>query len=175
MLETYGPIYDFNVLKDRATGQSRGCAFVTYSHRETAMRAINDLHDRHTLPGMTHPMQVKPAESENREDQRKIFVGMLPKSLPEDRIRSVFAPYGEIQEVFMMRTPTGESRGCAFVKFGTSASATAAIEGLNGRHTFEVCFCEPCAPCVCLQLFVCLSVCSFRVHAFSAAQSIVLF
>lgn len=58
VLEPYGEIYELLILKDRATGNSRGCAFVTFCTREAAVACIAELHEQRTLEGMAHPLQV---------------------------------------------------------------------------------------------------------------------
>lgn len=47
---------------------------------------------------MHHPVQVKPADSEGRNEERKLFVGMLSKKLTESEVRALFAPSGDIEE-----------------------------------------------------------------------------
>lgn len=37
----------------------KGCAFVTYDNADSAELAIETLHNKQTLPGMTSPIQVK--------------------------------------------------------------------------------------------------------------------
>jgi len=89
------------------------------------------------LPGMSHPLQVKLADSELKAEDRKLFVGLIPQSASEDYLRSVFSPYGALEEVIIMRTPDGTSRCCAFVKYMSRADAQAAIMALNGTVTLE--------------------------------------
>lgn len=76
---------------------------------------------------------MKPADTENRNGkslilenqdyfvldyvasilfvERKLFVGMLSKNYNEAEVRTMFAPFGHIEECTILRDNNGQSRG----------------------------------------------------------------
>ncbi|CAF0983251.1 unnamed protein product [Adineta steineri] len=85
---------------------------------------------------MSRPIQVKPADSESRTEDRKLFVGMLNKQMTEENVRAIFEAYGTIEECTILRGPSGDSKGCAFVKYATHNEAQQAIQNVHGSQTF---------------------------------------
>ncbi|TRY82407.1 hypothetical protein DNTS_002486 [Danionella cerebrum] len=143
LFEPYGTVYEINVLRDRSQNppQSKGCCFVTYYSRKSALEAQNALHNMKILPGMHHPIQMKPADSEknNAVEDRKLFIGMISKKCNENDIRLMFSPYGQIEECRILRGPDGLSRGCAFITFTARQMAQSAIKSMHQSQTMEGC------------------------------------
>lgn len=70
-------------------------------------------------------------------DVSKLFVGQLPRDVDEQFIRELFAPYGEISSVFVIKKKSETKNGCAFVKFADRDMAQAAINALDGEIRME--------------------------------------
>uniref|UniRef100_H2Z628 RRM domain-containing protein n=1 Tax=Ciona savignyi TaxID=51511 RepID=H2Z628_CIOSA len=148
-LETFGPIYQLNILREKGnfypnlTNLPRckyvGCCFVTYYTRKAALDAQNELHNVKTLPGMHHCVQMKPADSENKSEDRKLFIGMISKKMSEQDLRLLFSPFGNIEECRILMNPDGVSKGCAFITYSKRASAQAAIRNMHQSTTMEGC------------------------------------
>ena len=68
LFEASGQVATVNIVRDRATGQARGFAFVEMSDAAGAQRAINEL-DKHQLGGRSltvneaKPMAARPSDS----------------------------------------------------------------------------------------------------------------
>ncbi|XP_011500059.1 PREDICTED: CUGBP Elav-like family member 1 isoform X2 [Ceratosolen solmsi marchali] len=137
IFEEFGRVHQINVLRDKYTGSSKGCCFVTFYTRKAALAAQNALHNIKIFHGKLHPIQMKPADSENRS-HRKLFVGMLSKKFTENDVRNMFDVYGEIEECSVLRE-NGQSKGCAFVTFASKQSALLAIKALHHSQTMEGC------------------------------------
>ncbi|XP_024911361.1 CUGBP Elav-like family member 1 isoform X4 [Cynoglossus semilaevis] len=143
LFEPYGAVYEINVLRDRSQNppQSKGCCFITFYTRKSALDAQNALHNMKILPGMHHPIQMKPADCEknNAVEDRKLFVGMISKKCNENDLRLMFSPFGQIEECRILRGPDGLSRGCAFVTFTARQMAHSAIKSMHQSQTMEGC------------------------------------
>uniref|UniRef100_A0A0K0D9I8 RRM domain-containing protein n=1 Tax=Angiostrongylus cantonensis TaxID=6313 RepID=A0A0K0D9I8_ANGCA len=114
------------------------CCFVTFYHRRDAIAAQSALHNIEVIDGMHHPVQMKPADTENR-NERKLFIGQLSKKHNEDDIKNYFGKFGHIEECTVLRETDGKSRGCAFVTYTNRTSALAAIKDMHHSTTMEGC------------------------------------
>jgi RNA recognition motif-containing protein len=63
-----------------------------------------------------------------------IYVGNLPYKITDTDMRELFAAYGEVSSVSMVKDKmTGQSKGFGFVEMPDDAAANAAIQGLNEK------------------------------------------
>ena len=63
---------------------------------------------------------------------------MLSKHCTEDDVRSMFEPYGTVEEVTVLRDKEGQSKGCAFIKFSNRQQAQMAINKMHGSQVMSV-------------------------------------
>jgi len=65
----------------------------------------------------------------------KLFVGQIPKEWDENMVTEFFSGYGEILESQIIRDgKTGQSKGCAFVKFASMTDAEEAKHLIESKH-----------------------------------------
>jgi RNA recognition motif-containing protein len=68
----------------------------------------------------------------------KLYVGNLSYSVTEDELRELFAQAGNVTSVAVIKDrDTGQSKGFAFVEFGSQADAQKAISRFNGQKLGE--------------------------------------
>ncbi|TKW32182.1 hypothetical protein SEVIR_2G153400v4 [Setaria viridis] len=142
LFEEHGDVLEVALIKDRKTGEQQGCCFVKYATSEEADRAIRGLHNQYTLPGAMGPVQVRYADGERERHgaiEHKLFVASLNKQATPKEIEEIFAPYGHVEDVYIMRDGMRQSRGCGFVKFSSKEPAVAAMNALSGTYIMRGC------------------------------------
>jgi CUG-BP- and ETR3-like factor len=134
-VSAFGPLKDVSIIRDKHSGAHRGCAFVTFWNAPDAELCRQSLHDQYTFPGARRPAQVKPAELSVPEN--KLFIGMLSRKAEEEQVRELFAPFGEIREIYMIRNADGSSKCAAFLRFVEREAAQHAIESLHNNIVMD--------------------------------------
>ncbi|KAL1122180.1 hypothetical protein AAG570_003585 [Ranatra chinensis] len=71
IFEGFGTIEECTVLRD-TSGQSKGCAFVTYTSKQCAINAIKAMHHSKTMEGCSLPLVVKFADTQKEKDQKRL-------------------------------------------------------------------------------------------------------
>jgi len=70
---------------------------------------------------------------DEEEEQTNLIVNYLPQYVSEDKLREMFAKFGELEHVkLMLDKVTQSSMGYGFVKYAKPECAAAAINALNG-------------------------------------------
>ncbi|KAK3143852.1 hypothetical protein QOZ80_4AG0305810 [Eleusine coracana subsp. coracana] len=70
-------------------------------------------------------------DQEQGEKRRKLYVSNLPWSLPAPEVEKLFAQYGTVKSVEVIKGKDGRNRGFAFITMSTAEEAAAAVEKLN--------------------------------------------
>lgn len=66
-------------------------------------------------------------------DDLNLYVGYLPHNVDDDGLIALFSPFGKIEDIKLIKDRmTGMSKGYGFVKFADAASATQAVQHMNG-------------------------------------------
>ncbi|PKU78359.1 flowering time control protein FCA-like isoform X2 [Dendrobium catenatum] len=156
LFEEHGDVVEVALIKDWRTGQQQGFCFIKYASSEHADRAIRALHNQFTLPGATGPIQVKYADAERERfgpAEDKLFVASLNRRATEKEVEEIFALYGHVEDVYLIKDEMKQSRGCGFVKFSNRDMALAAMNALHGTYVMRGCeqplivrFAEPKRP-----------------------------
>lgn len=145
LFDQWGTVQDIIVLKDKTTGQPRGCAFVSYATREEAEAAIQHLDRRVQLPGALSKLEVRFARSHQYiqagagpEDNRQLFFTRAPLTATEADFMALFSRFGTVEEVNLFRERRSNiSKGCGFVLMATRDQALAVMETLDERHLMD--------------------------------------
>lgn len=66
---------------------------------------------------------------------KNLFIGSLPYSATEDTVGQLFAQYGQVVSVNIIKDKySGQSRGFGFVEMATDEEAAKAMQALNGHN-----------------------------------------
>ncbi len=67
IFERFGPMEDVAIIRDKHTGQHRGCGFVTFCSKESADACEQEMHNNYVFPGGKRPVQIRPAGRKDGE------------------------------------------------------------------------------------------------------------
>jgi RNA-binding protein 39 len=156
LFSSVGKVKDVRLIQDERSGKCVGVGYVEMATRQDLAMALGL--DGTVLRGMPMVVQVSFAEK-NRlaatgasaaeikavghgsngsgggggsDAGMKLYVGSLHPSLTEDQLRGVFAPFGQLDRVDVHKTPTGESKGYAFLHFALAADGRKCMAQMDG-------------------------------------------
>jgi RNA recognition motif-containing protein len=136
---TYGTVNDVRIVP---TFKVRPFAFITFEKEEGSEKALNGMKGK-TIT--TQPLTVEfstgrkdknasssssspPSSEELKENKKRLYVKWLVTS---EQLKEVFHSYGTITDARVV--PSYKLSPFAFVTFENESSATAALNGLNGK------------------------------------------
>jgi CUG-BP- and ETR3-like factor len=67
----------------------------------------------------------------------RLFVGQVPAEKQEQDLYPIFAAYGVIEKITIVKGPDGKSKGCAMVQFKRWSDAETAMDAVNGTSPLE--------------------------------------
>ncbi|EFJ22830.1 hypothetical protein SELMODRAFT_169951 [Selaginella moellendorffii] len=127
-----GEIFEVRILKDKETGNNKGYAFVTYTNRETAEKAIETL--------ANSELKGRKLRFSHSQAKHRLFIGNIPKSWDTPELEKILAEEGPgVEGVELLKDPRnpGKNRGFAFVEYYNHACADHARK-LMSRSSFRL-------------------------------------
>lgn len=126
-------------------GESAPSAIATDKNSDevSAYSDAESLHEKHKShsEGVNEDDEYQEYEDEEDDDGErpiKLFVGQVPKSMEEADLFPIFAKYGPMEDVAVIRDKhTGQHRGCAFITYLNKESADLCVQELHGSFPFE--------------------------------------
>jgi len=109
-------------------------------------RDAQHLSDEDNYQGKRPKYDESDAPSEEDQKKRTVFISNLGFTVTEDELRDFMSSTGLVTDVRLVKKPTGQSKGYAFVEFDKNHTAQAALkrdnEFLNGRPVY-ISECDP--------------------------------
>lgn len=129
LCEPLGEIYEVRLTKDRETKENKGFAFVTFTDKDAAQRAVEDVQERE-YKGRTLRCSLS-------QTKHRLFVGNVPKGLSEDELRNIIKGKGPGVvniEMFKDQHDPNRNRGFLFVEYYNHACAEYAKQKLSSPN-----------------------------------------
>lgn len=113
----FGEVTELHIMRDTATGRSRGFAFLTFADPASVDKVLQK---KHILDGkLIDPKRAIPKEEQ--EKTGKIFVGGIAPDVTHQEFTDYFKQFGSIiDSQLMIDKDTGKSRGYGFVTYDSA-------------------------------------------------------
>uniref|UniRef100_A0A8C0UAU1 Cytotoxic granule associated RNA binding protein TIA1 n=2 Tax=Cyanistes caeruleus TaxID=156563 RepID=A0A8C0UAU1_CYACU len=143
----FGRISDARVVKDMATGKSKGYGFVSFFNKWDAENAIQQMGGqwlggrqirtnwatrkppapKSTYETTTKQLSYDEVVTQSSPSNCTVYCGGVTSGLTEQLMRQTFSPFGQIMEIRVF-----PDKGYSFVRFNSHESAAHAIVSVNG-------------------------------------------
>ncbi|KAI5302143.1 hypothetical protein KEM56_000995 [Ascosphaera pollenicola] len=122
----FGEVQECTVMRDGATGRSRGFGFLTFKDPKTVNTVMVK---EHYLDGkIIDPKRAIPRDEQERTS--KIFVGGVSQDATEQDFKQFFMQFGRVVDAtLMIDKDTGRPRGFGFVTFDSETAVEATLAG----------------------------------------------
>jgi len=78
---------------------------------------------------------MEETSSEQKTTSNKVYVGNLPWSVDDGKLKELFSEYGEVEEASVVKEKfSHRSKGFGFVTFKAEDSAKTAVSKMNGKE-----------------------------------------
>ncbi|XP_013786042.1 ELAV-like protein 4 isoform X7 [Limulus polyphemus] len=130
LFSSIGEVESCKLIRDKVTGQSLGYGFVNYVRAEDAEKAINTLNGLRLQNKIIKVSYARPSSEAIKG--ANLYVSGLPKSMTQQELENLFAPYGRIiTSRILCDNVKGLSKGVGFVRFDQRIEADRAIKHLH--------------------------------------------
>ncbi|KAF2640133.1 RNA-binding domain-containing protein [Massarina eburnea CBS 473.64] len=120
----FGEVSECTVMRDSATGRSRGFGFLTF--KDTKCVNIVMVKEHYLDGKIIDPKRAIPREEQERTS--KIFVGGVSQEATEQDFKNFFKGFGRVVDAtLMMDKDTGRPRGFGFVTFDGDTAVDACL------------------------------------------------
>ncbi|TVY93192.1 putative RNA-binding protein [Lachnellula willkommii] len=150
----FGEVLECTVMRDGASGRSRGFGFLTFKdartvnivmvkehyldgkivNTHTSMNSLCQVSSKFSTPmkSSLHSIKIDPKRAIPRDEQErtsKIFVGGVSQEATEQNFKEFFMKFGRVVDAtLMMDKDTGRPRGFGFVTFDSEAAVDLCLE-----------------------------------------------
>ena len=131
MFSRIGPVSNCKLIRNYSTGQSLGYAFIEYPTAQLAEDAINQLDGMNLQDKKLKVSYARPSSTEIKNSN--VYVAGLPSWVDEDRLLTLFSPFGSIITHKILTDAASKSRGVGFVRYSLKSDAEKAIESMAGK------------------------------------------
>lgn len=125
-----GPIKAWKIVRQKGSGRSYGFGFIDFQDADDAARAVESLNG---LPVMNKRIKVSYARPGGEAIKgAKLYIRGVPGDFPLEQVERMFAPFGHIIQLRIIKDKSGAPTGVAFVLYDLRENAEAAIRALTG-------------------------------------------
>ncbi|KAJ6821867.1 heterogeneous nuclear ribonucleoprotein R [Iris pallida] len=129
LCEPFGEISEARLVKDKDKRESKGFAFVTFTTKDAAQKAIEEIQDKE--------FRGKTLRCSLSQTKHRLFIGNVPKSLTEEELRKILEGSGpgvENIECFKDSQNPSRNRGFLFVEYYNHACADYARKKMSSAN-----------------------------------------